>query len=115
MHDRVLVEVAEILRGGVRGIDRVYRMGGEEFAVLLPGMGSAEALGVAERVRSHLASAEPAGVPLTVSAGVASAQHGSSEWREVYQRADAALLEAKKAGRNMVLPAEPEGDQGPLG
>jgi diguanylate cyclase (GGDEF)-like protein len=116
--DEVLVAVADLLRRHGRRGDLTARMGGEEFAVLLPETESSNALVVAERIRKAV-EAEPVGrtVPLsvTVSIGVAVAAAGSTESPEsLLARADAALYRAKGAGRNRVEAAPPPETQPPV-
>lgn len=99
--DRVLAEFAERLRAEARRGDVVGRTGGEEFGWILPGSGDAEALAAAERLRARIAASPLAGdVPVTVSLGIASARPGSSTAEALYRRADVALYESKRAGRN---------------
>ena len=69
--DRVLLEVADALRHSMRGHDTVARMGGEEFAILLPDTDAATAHELAERARGAIASVRVAGLTLSSSAGVA--------------------------------------------
>jgi diguanylate cyclase (GGDEF)-like protein len=108
--DRVLVAVADVLRQHL--VERALpgRIGGEEFAVLLPGVDRAGALGVAEALRHALQALQidEAGEPVAVTAsfGVAIAQGWDASADAVYARADGALYEAKRAGRNRVLLAE---------
>jgi diguanylate cyclase (GGDEF)-like protein len=106
--DAVLRATAAVLRRDLRAFDLAYRLGGEEFAVVLPGVGVAEALEIAERQRLSLEEARPAGVAVTISGGVASARGTEVEWESLFQRADAALLRAKRAGRNRVEVADGE-------
>jgi diguanylate cyclase (GGDEF)-like protein len=110
-HDRgdaVLRDTAGLLHRHLRAFDLVYRLGGEEFAVVLPGVGVTEALEIAQRQRASIAEAHPGGVPITISGGVASARGAEVEWDTLFQRADAALLRAKRAGRNRVIVADDE-------
>jgi diguanylate cyclase (GGDEF)-like protein len=110
--DVVLRAVAIVLNERTRRGDVVGRIGGEEFALLLPGTDSAQALVVAERVRAGIAEMRvPAtgkrGQPVTiegrtVSVGVASGMNGNAELALLVHAADAALYEAKLAGRNQV-------------
>ena len=103
--DHVLVRVAAVLREHARAGDLVARIGGEEFVVVLPQSDAAGAAAFAERIRTHLATDPPAGVPAaTVSAGVAAAQ-AASKPAELLRASDAALYEAKQAGRNRVVVA----------
>jgi len=101
--DNVLKRVAQNLRDGLRAGDVVARWGGEEFCVLLPAIGLAEASALAERLTVQIASA---GTPrVTVSIGVAEVQAVAEEPEGVIRRADVALYRAKKAGRNRVVSA----------
>jgi diguanylate cyclase (GGDEF)-like protein len=101
--DRVLKRVAQTLREGVRAGDVVARWGGEEFCLLLPGMGVADAQAWSERIALQIASSgEPR---VTISVGVAHVQDGVEATDAVIQRADAALYLAKSAGRNRVIVA----------
>ncbi|MGJ7918659.1 diguanylate cyclase [Massilia sp. LXY-6] len=104
--DRVLADIVERTGAVVRSIDTVARLGGEEFAVLLPDTGADTALLVAERLRGALERA-PEGViaaGYTVSIGVATLDPGESI-DAMLSRADAALYAAKAGGRNMVADA----------
>ncbi|MCW2996369.1 MAG: hypothetical protein JWQ18_3864 [Conexibacter sp.] len=110
-HDRgdaVLRDTAHLLRRHLRAFDLVYRLGGEEFAVVLPGVGVAEALEIAQRQRESIEEARPGGVSITVSGGVASARGEAVAWDTLFQRADAALLRAKREGRNRIAIAHDE-------
>ncbi len=104
--DRVLQHIVETLLTGVREVDTLARIGGEEFALLLPETGHAEALELAERLRATLA-AEPAPwpdgpIPCTVSIGVATVSEQVGDADTLLQIADIRLYEAKSAGRNRV-------------
>lgn len=101
--DEVLRIVAEVLTGHRREVDVVVRLGGEEFAMVLPDTTAQAAEHVAERQRQAIAERCPAGVPVTVSVGVADSGHPAVAWKDVYRRADDALLAAKRAGRNRVV------------
>ena len=107
--DDVLRAVARLAAANVREQDVVYRFGGEELCVILPGAGATEAQRVAERVRAAVAahdfagaSSQPAG-RVTVSAGVAS--HEGPEAARLMAAADAALYRAKREGRDRVVSA----------
>jgi len=107
--DEVLRDLAGVLEGLLRVTDVAARYGGEEFVVLLPGTASPEAAAVAERIRRTLEhrriTVEGSLVRYTASLGVAAS--GEPPYRgdpmEVVWRADAALLEAKRSGRNQVV------------
>jgi diguanylate cyclase (GGDEF)-like protein len=110
-HDRgdaVLRDAALHLRRHLRAFDLVYRLGGEEFALVLPGVGAAEALEIAQRQRESIEEARPGGIAITISGGVASARGTAVEWETLFQRADAALLRAKREGRNRIVVAADE-------
>jgi diguanylate cyclase (GGDEF)-like protein/PAS domain S-box-containing protein len=104
--DAVLQGVVKRALESLRQSDTLGRLGGEEFAVLLPETAIADAVDVAERLRQHLAErpliAERAAIPCTASIGVAQlcAKDGTIE--VLLQRADEALYLAKKNGRNRV-------------
>jgi diguanylate cyclase (GGDEF)-like protein len=105
-HDRgdvVLQELADRLRASMRDSDVAYRVGGEEFVVLLPGRDADAAQRVAERIRTAVAAAPLAGLPVTVSAGVVSAEGGQETLVALLREADAALYLAKQSGRNRVV------------
>jgi diguanylate cyclase (GGDEF)-like protein len=98
--DEALRHVSEALRGAVRDGDAVFRVGGEEFAVLLPGLAAEEAAPVAERLRAAVAAA-PFHLPLRVSVGLASWTSPAGP-DDLLERADAALYAAKRAGKDRV-------------
>jgi diguanylate cyclase (GGDEF)-like protein len=103
--DAVLGEVARRIQAAVRGEDRVARVGGEEFAVLLPGADLTAAAEAGERIRSQV-RATPVqlgdrSVAVTVSAGVSSLAPGDDELSFI-SRADLRLYEAKRDGRDRV-------------
>jgi diguanylate cyclase (GGDEF)-like protein len=101
--DEVLREVSHTMRTNLRAGDSIYRVGGEEILVVLPGATKADALGVAERLRLAVRERRPAGVSVTVSIGVAVAQNGPLDSDELVGLADAALYSAKAAGRDRVM------------
>ena len=102
-----LAEVGRVLRGCVRDIDTAARYGGDEFAVVLPGADSGEALKVAERIRRAIAEHPfPENISLTVSIGVASYPEHGDERELILSLADAAMYRGKRAHRNVVYLAE---------
>lgn len=102
--DKVLLAIAQVFNGCARIIDIVARVGGEEFAVILPNTGAEDALEVAQRIRMAVAQASWLGQPTTISIGCATLQDQESP-SGLYGRADAALYLAKKSGRNCVVQA----------
>lgn len=109
--DAVLVEVARRLASATREIDVVARYGGEEFVLLLPETDLAGSLVLAEKVRLAMGDTpvEYAGRTrlVTISLGVAAYPHSGTNVRSLLRAADAALLRAKRAGRNRIEQAEP--------
>lgn len=104
--DEALVSVARALAEGSRAADVAARWGGDEFVVLAPNTGADAAVHLAERVRTLLAGAGRAVV--TISAGVATSSPASPlAAAALVQGADAALFEAKRAGRNRVATTAP--------
>jgi len=105
--DEVLRLLGGVFRDTVRSCDYVARYGGEEFIVMLPEVGAAGGLEVAERIRERVAQERipPNGVRITISVGMAMfPEHGDSP-EEIFQRADQALYAAKTSGRNRVATA----------
>ena len=105
--DRVLSAVANVLQTQFRPRDLLGRFGGDEFAVLLPGVNETEALAIADRVRQIISGSTDANedsliqIPVRVSMGIAQIDsHGSFE--SLLRSADEALYRAKNAGRDMV-------------
>lgn len=100
--DAVLREVAHTMRSVLRAGDSIYRVGGEEILVVLPGATQADAIGIAERLRRTVAERRPAGVDVTISVGVAVSGHGPLDTDDLVEQADAALYLAKAGGRDQV-------------
>jgi len=105
--DRVLSAVAQVLQKQFRPRDYLVRFGGDEFAVLLPGVNETEALAIADRVRQTVSGSTDANedsliqIPVRVSMGVA--QLGSKgSFESLLRAADEALYRAKNAGRDTV-------------
>lgn len=98
--DEVLQRIAALAEISVRDRDMVGRLGGEEFAVLMPGATLDHAAAIGERLRKACAEAyHPPGIPVTVSVGVAVASRGNGA-TALLRDADAALYQAKFDGRN---------------
>jgi diguanylate cyclase (GGDEF)-like protein len=103
--DAVLVGIAAMLRSRLRAGDGCARLGGEEFVLLLPDTGEAQALQVAEALRAQLAASDVAGVgPSTASFGVSTGR-GDADFDTLLREADRAMYAAKAAGRNRVVQA----------
>ena len=100
--DEALRSVADALRGSVREEDTVFRVGGEEFAVLMPGLSAADAEPVAERMRAAVA-ATPFVLPLRVSVGLTSWPADAADRDALLESTDAALYAAKRAGKDRVV------------
>jgi diguanylate cyclase (GGDEF)-like protein len=105
--DAVLVDVAYAIRKELRAFDLAYRLGGEEFLVVLPGATAGEAHAVAERLREAVERNPAGGCEVTMSFGVASSGGGTFDYEITFGAADAALYQAKQDGRNRVLCAGP--------
>jgi diguanylate cyclase (GGDEF)-like protein len=102
--DEALAAIGSALREGCRTIDTAARIGGEEFALLLPGTGSDEGFEAAERLRLAVADLRgPGGGPLTISFGVVEHPVHGAGWSDLMRAADAALYEAKETGRNRTI------------
>jgi len=107
--DAVIAQVARHLRDHVPHDDLVARWGGEEFLLLCPGTGGEEARRIAERLRQDMEHQPwPNGVEVTCSFGITVLAAGE-DWLHAIERADAAMYQAKQAGRNQVVLASPGG------
>ncbi|MBI3285259.1 MAG: diguanylate cyclase [Burkholderiales bacterium] len=107
--DIVLRQVGALLLQQSRRIDVAVRLGGDEFAVFLSGIDEDECLAFFERLRHAISVSKfdgvLAGLVLTLSAGIAT-HHVGETLEEMLHRADTALYEAKRAGRNCVRRAQ---------
>lgn len=104
--DQVLVRLAELMRRHTRSSDRIFRYGGEEFAILASGAGLSAAARLAEGLRAAVAAATLLeGHPITISIGVAymDTAHEPADW---LAQADKMLYAAKQGGRNAVRVAQ---------
>lgn len=107
--DQVIRQVASAMQTSTRAADVVARIGGEEFAVLAPDTAIGDAVAMAEKLREHIAalsidaSSAPPGV--TVSIGVATLSADDADLTGLMRRADEALYQAKREGRNRVVSA----------
>jgi diguanylate cyclase (GGDEF)-like protein len=102
--DAVLQDVAYMLRKQLRAFDLAYRIGGEEFLVLLPGADLEQTAAMAERLRKGVeADTVGGGLRVTMSFGVSASEDGVAfDYKSICAAADAALYEAKRRGRNGV-------------
>ena len=104
--DSVLRGLADVLTGATRTVDLPARLGGEEFAVLLPNTDAEGARGVAERIQRDLADLHvPAGdgsVGITASFGISSFPEGAT-LADLLNDADRCLYDAKRAGKNRIV------------
>ena len=105
--DQVLYTIAQRCRVSIRQVDILGRYGGDEFAILLPSAELEEAFEIAERVRQAVTqsavSTQFGNVSLSISLGVAQASPNMASLSTLLARADAALYQAKKNGRNQVV------------
>ncbi len=100
--DAVLRDVAYRIRAELRAYDLAYRLGGEEFLVVLPGAGAPEAAALAERLRAEIEATTSSGLTLTMSFGVSASSLGAFDYSAVFEAADRALYTAKADGGNCV-------------
>lgn len=103
--DKVLKDVAQIVKTLIREYDYAFRMGGDEFLILLPETNDLQALQLAERIRdkiAHYRLDEDHSLRITASFGIAQYTQNDSSIEIVTRRTDEALYQAKKAGRNKV-------------
>lgn len=106
--DRVLQDLAGILEQSTRGQDRLFRIGGEEFVLLMPETTIEGAQVVAEKIRQRTQSrlSSPGG-SVTVSIGIAEIDPADTDWDHWLEKADRALYEAKRSGRNRIQAWKP--------
>ncbi len=107
-HDRgdaVLRDIAYELRKRLRSFELVYRLGGEEFLIVLPGVAQHEGSEIAERLRAAVQDANPTGIAVTISLGLSAGCGEAVVYETLFKAADCALYQAKRAGRNRVVAA----------
>jgi diguanylate cyclase (GGDEF)-like protein len=110
MGDAAIRHVTALSARVLRGYDALFRIGGEEFAVLVSGGSLADVQGIAQRLRELVAAtplleqglAPGLIIRMTVSVGVAAAQESDLRWEDVLRHADEAMYHAKQQGRNRV-------------
>jgi diguanylate cyclase (GGDEF)-like protein len=104
--DEALKIVGHVVRETLRGADVLARVGGEEFAIMLPQTTGPEALTIAERIRQNIENTAFPHRPVTCSIGVASCSAELCVSRDLVEAADRALYQAKRQGRNRVVAFE---------
>ncbi len=104
--DAAICHVTALSARVLRGYDALFRIGGEEFAVLVVGEHPGDVCAMAERLREAVVEApltvDGKAIPMTVSVGVAALDAHDHKWEEILRRADEALYHAKQNGRNRV-------------
>ena len=106
--DAVLRDAAYAMRKALRAFDLIYRVGGEEFVVLLPGADLAKTVEIGARLRDAVAEVSSSGIQVTLSVGATCAAGRDVDYRSLFAAADAALYRAKRAGRDRLeVAAEP--------
>lgn len=115
--DEVICQAASRIACSLRDVDTAFRLGGEEFLILLPAANLDDAIAVAERLRLAISRERMASIGgrVTVSLGATELARGREDWETALRRADDALYRAKHEGRDRVFalpppPAEPARD-----
>jgi diguanylate cyclase (GGDEF)-like protein len=112
--DEVLQTIAAVLRAAVRASDVVCRVGGEEFAAILPSCGAVDAVAMAARLKTGLAEvATDATGQITLSIGVALGPEHAMNARELLACAEAAMMTAKLRGKDQIVVFEESGGERP--
>jgi diguanylate cyclase (GGDEF)-like protein len=112
--DAVLKEVAYALRKVLRSFELLYRIGGEELLLILPGTNISIGCEIAEQARRAIEDSQPTGLHLTASFGVCTAIGDGIELAPMFETADRLMYEAKRAGRNRVASLPGAGQPPPL-
>ena len=108
--DTVLRQIAYELRKDLRAFDLAYRIGGDEFLIIMPGAEIDECEALAHKLRRTVEASLGESVNLTISFGVNASRTGEAfDYDQVFAAADAALYEAKQTGRNQVRVAQRDG------
>lgn len=109
--DEVLRRIGRLIAGSVRYSDRAFRVGGDEFAILMPHTDRAGAVEFARRLLDRALESEPGTARLSFSAGVSSCPELTTSRAQLYVQADAALYWCKRHGRSSVDAFDPERDR----
>jgi diguanylate cyclase (GGDEF)-like protein len=110
MGDEVLKKAAILVKDQLRAYDHAYRLGGEEFAILLSGLKTKDARAFAERIRQSIETAvfelEDTSIRATISVGIAEFRHSDNTFDDALRRADDALYKSKARSRNTITLTE---------
>lgn len=112
--DELLTEVGRLLLQQTRRSDRAFRVGGDEFAILLPHTGAVGAAQLARRILASGLAARPAATyarPISFSAGVASYPEHATSGEQLQVYADSAMYRGKRSGRTVITVVDPELDR----
>jgi diguanylate cyclase (GGDEF)-like protein len=104
--DRVLREISKLIRETARDLDICARYGGEEFALVLPQTGAQEALRLAERIRVGVETHFSQIFKVTISMGVSTCPLDATSAEKLIEKADQALYQSKRNGKNRVTPCQ---------
>ena len=105
--DEALAFIGAVLRDNIRASDIAVRLGGEEFALVLPGLDSYLALKIAQRIQNTLRNHPKAPANLTMSIGIATVTDQVQAWDQLFAEADEAMYKAKTTGKNRIISAMP--------
>jgi diguanylate cyclase (GGDEF)-like protein len=103
--DAVLRDLSYELRKRLRSFELVYRLGGEEFLILLPGIAHRAGEEIAERLRTAVQECRPTGLGITISMGLSAGRGEEVNYDRLFKQADEALYQAKHSGRNRLVSA----------
>lgn len=100
--DAVLKQAAYRMRTELRAYDLAYRLGGEEFLIVMPGADARRAEQVADELRKAIADRPISGIEVTMSVGVSASSARDFDYTRLFAQSDEALYAAKHAGRSKV-------------
>lgn len=107
--DRVLIETGRYLAGGIPGGARLYRYGGDAFAILFTGgLEKEDVFLLMEKLRAEFNVILPDGDKMTITAGIASAPEDATQYGELVRKAEGAMTRGKRTGHNKVCLAREE-------